>query len=86
MVDVLNDFYMENKFLSLHKFDKNQQILDESKIIKNEVLDMVLMVEELRELTIVQELKIDALMDFIQHNAKQENQQDTETRADIFED
>jgi hypothetical protein len=82
MVDFLNDFSMQNKFYGLQKFDKNQQILDESKIIKNEVLDMVLMVEELRELTFVQELKIDALMDFIQHNVNQENQHERY----IFED
>ena len=47
------------------------------------------MVDELRELTIVQELKIDSLMDFISHNLREENfnhERSDIKREDIYEE
>lgn len=66
MVKSVEEFSRENKNLYSKKFDKQDMILEENRIVKNEVLEMALLIDELRELSIVQDLKIEGLIEIFQ--------------------
>lgn len=70
----LASFTLEFNYLQYQKKDKTLQILQENRIIKNEVLDIAMAVDQLREMQFVQHQQMNQILEQLRINNQGGNQ------------